>query len=284
MSPSLASSQHEIAGSDSRQRHQRRPDAIQQKPREHAAAENRQAQHAEHRRGVRAREALQAQDLGHVEMRATVGKRHAQDRGEDQPEPIAAQRVAQAQTEQRVARRIAQGGRTLLGSRFAQPQQADGQTHQQRQQGQQRKGHAPAEIADEPHRQARHHHRGEAGAHQHDAERKPAVPEEPQVHRAAEGDGGGADAHQADEQPQAIVGGDGTGREPQGCKRATKSSQRTKGHRAHTIAVGERTEHWCQQGGDAAVHGDAQTHGTVSPAELLVQRGEEEADRVERQR
>ena len=219
-----------------------------------------------------------------MHQRAAVGEGHEQDRDPQQPEPARAQRLGEGQAGQTGIGGGTQLGRALLGLRFAEPQETDRQGDQERQERKACIGGAPALPIEQGHGDHGQQHRGHAGTQQGEAQREAAVAVEPDVDGARPGDRGRTDTDQADQHPDEVVPGERPRDQREGREHEPEGRERAEGHGSHAVTVGHPPEHRRKQCREEAVDRDAEADLGTAPAELRLQRVDEEADGVERQR
>ena len=179
------------------------PEPVEQRAGDQPPGENADAQYAHHaRRGFRI-DAAQPQHGGHVDERPAESRRDQPDRQPDHVKAVILQRRRQRHARQRAGVAFDRLG-PFVGAGFAEQEKRRDQRRggEQRHDGEHR---TPAVALDRFDRDARDDHRGDAGAHQQDAERQPAIAVEPQVDRAAPRDRGRSDADEPDNDPETVV-------------------------------------------------------------------------------
>ena len=219
-----------------------------------------------------------------MHQRTGIGDRDKGDGNPKNPETLLAHRLTHRSSRQFRCTHGSHFRRPLVIARLAEPQQAEGQRHRQRQQCQKGEAAAPADLTDQLGSDERQQHCRDARADERQTERQTALPEEPQVDGARPGDRRRTDTEQADHRPQRI--------EPEEIARnhrdrgeyQPENGQRTERHLAHAVAIRQPAKRRRQQSAQYAVDGDAETDFGACPAEFLLQRIDEEADGVERQR
>ena len=216
-------------------------------------------------------------------MRAAIGSRDQEYRNPQRPELPRLDGGTECHA-RHLAISCRQRVRAFVGSRFAKQQQTDRQSHQQGQQRDNRKHRAPAVIRNRPHRQIGHDQRRHTRTDQHDAQSKPAVPDEPHADRAAPGDRRRSDPDEPDQEPQRIIARQRRRREIHRRKRDGETHKRQQGNAAHAIFVGQPANNRRHQRRRNAEDGNPGADLTPVPAEFILQRLEQGTQDIEGQR